>query len=165
MGMPLHLARIEPPSVLLIENEPLISLDLCNTLVEAGYQVIGPANTVAGALFLLRQHKPDFAILDILLSDGPCTEVARQLQRLHILFLIYSGYGRHSVEIDGFSDVPWLAKPAQPSEIIGSIDAMLGHATEDPFSTTRVDEHIAGSRISYPRDDPSNRVNWVRTAS
>ena len=117
MGIPLRVTS-QPLSVLLIEDEVLISLDLCDTLVKAGYEVLGPAHTVAGALFLLRHKTPHLAIVDILLRDGLCTEIAHQLRARGVPFVIHSGYGRQAASTDGFADAPFLAKPASPEEVV-----------------------------------------------
>ena len=126
MCMPMRATTSKPPSVLLIEDEPLISLDLCEILVGAGYDVLGPAHTLDGALFLLQHQTPQLAIVDILLRDGPCTEVAHQLRKRGVPFLVHSGYGRHSAEMPGFDDVPWLAKPALPGEVVQVLHELSG---------------------------------------
>ena len=121
----------KPTQVLLIENELLISLDLCDTLVTAGYEVLGPADTVAGARFLLEHHTPHIAIVDVLLRDGHCSEIAHQLCQCDIPFCAYSGYGRYSAEIDGFADAPWLAKTASPAEVLDMLAQLFGQAASD----------------------------------
>jgi hypothetical protein len=60
----------------------------------------------------------------VLLRDGPCSDIAHHLRSHGVPFVIHSGYGRYSTEIDGFSDVPWLAKPCSPTELISMLDAL-----------------------------------------
>lgn len=114
----------ERPTILLMEDEPLISLDLCDTLVAAGYHVMGPANTATGALFLLKQRTPQAAIVDVLVKDGASTEVVQQLRRLKVPFLIHSGCAQDDPSAADCKDVPWLTKPAPPSDLLALLGSM-----------------------------------------
>ena len=51
--------------VLVVEDEALIAMDLQALLEEAGYQVLGPANSSAAALALIDNEEPDVALLDV----------------------------------------------------------------------------------------------------
>lgn len=74
--------------MLVLEDEVLIGIDIHDELREAGYRVAGPFTTCADALEWLRTSTPDAA-----LKDGSCREIARELERRVVPFLIYSGYG------------------------------------------------------------------------
>ncbi len=105
--------------VLVIEDETLIGLDLCDTLSSAGYQVLGPATTASAARLLIEGGQtPDVAIVDVRLSDGLCTEIAHLLRKRRIPFFTCSGYGQHAASLEGFADAPWLAEPASPGDIM-----------------------------------------------
>ena len=69
-------------------------------------------------MFLLRHTTPDLAIVDILLRDGLCTEIAHQLRAHGVPFVIHSGYGRQAASMDGFADAPFLAKPTSPDDVV-----------------------------------------------
>ena len=69
------------PLVLILEDEALIGLNLRDDLLDAGFQVEGPFNTCAAALEWLQMATPDKAILDAALKDGPCREIALELER------------------------------------------------------------------------------------
>ena len=83
-------------SVLLVDDEPLISLDLCDTLTEAGYNVIGPASTMAAALSLLDRQRPQMAVIDVKFRDGLCLDLARALRLRSVPFIVHTGYPRDS---------------------------------------------------------------------
>jgi response regulator NasT len=59
-AMPTALTR-----VVIAEDEAIIRLDLKETLEEEGYVVVGETGRGDSALELIRQHRPDIAILDI----------------------------------------------------------------------------------------------------
>lgn len=80
------------PLVLLLEDEALIAITLQDDLQDAGYEVAGPFVTCAAALEWLGTETPNTAILDAALKDGPCREIALELSRRGVPFLIYSGH-------------------------------------------------------------------------
>ncbi len=61
---------LEGLRVLVVEDDPIIGLDLRYTLEEAGALVYGPAYNVPGALALLSQFSVDVGVLDNLIVDG-----------------------------------------------------------------------------------------------
>lgn len=68
--------------VLVVEDEALIAMTLENCLLDAGYQVLGPAARGSQALRLAENVRPDLALVDINLRDGPMgVTVARELFR------------------------------------------------------------------------------------
>jgi response regulator NasT len=54
-----------PVRIVVAEDEALIRMDLIEMLKEAGYEVIAQASDGAQAIELVREHKPDLAILDV----------------------------------------------------------------------------------------------------
>lgn len=66
--------------VLIVEDEVLIALELEDLLAEAGHVPVGIAATSEEAMRLGHDLKPDVALVDIHLADGPTgVEVARSL--------------------------------------------------------------------------------------
>lgn len=57
-------------SVLIVEDEFLIALDMEAALQDAGFSVCGIAATEAEALALARSDRPDIALVDLHLADG-----------------------------------------------------------------------------------------------
>lgn len=78
--------------ILVVEDEFLIALELEQVLHLAGYQVVGPATSVAMALELLRHVRPDAAILDVNLAEERVTPVAEVLKAMAVPFVLASGY-------------------------------------------------------------------------
>jgi DNA-binding response OmpR family regulator len=110
-------------TVLLLEDEALIAVALQADLEEAGYGVAGPFVTCASALEWLSGHQPDLAILDTVLKDGPCKEVAQRLTSLGVPFLIYSGYQEDHASGLELTRAVWVQKPASAEVLIKA----LGH--------------------------------------
>lgn len=78
--------------VLVVEDEPMIALDVELALQEAGYRVLGPVPSGNEALDILRKQRPDVAVLDIFLGRQRdlVTPVAARLKELRVPFLLTS---------------------------------------------------------------------------
>jgi response regulator NasT len=51
--------------IVVAEDEALIRMDLVEMLTEAGYEVVAQASDGAQAIELVKEHRPDLAILDV----------------------------------------------------------------------------------------------------
>ncbi|KLK91322.1 hypothetical protein AA309_20935 [Microvirga vignae] len=105
------------PLVLVLEDEALIALNLQDELQDAGYDVAGPFTTCAAALEWLGTETPGAAILDAALKDGPCREIALELGRREVPFLIYSGHHEDRQLLAEFQHITWIEKPV-PSVVL-----------------------------------------------
>lgn len=102
--------------VLLVEDNGVIGLTLADELEGRGYTVAGPLGAASQVLEWLESHTPGLALLDVMLRDGLCVEVALDLKRRGVPFVVYSGHS-HLKQEPAFKDVPWIEKPAPFSEI------------------------------------------------
>ena len=80
-------------SCLIVEDELLIGVDLEDTIQSAGFEVRWVAS-LKRALAAVDQNPPDVAVIDVALHDGSSTELARELMRREIPFVVHSGSGR-----------------------------------------------------------------------
>lgn len=66
-------------SVLVVEDEALIALDLACSLEALGYRVLGPASNGEDALRIVEQERPDLLLMDVTIkgaTDGIDTAMA-----------------------------------------------------------------------------------------
>jgi CheY-like chemotaxis protein len=56
--------------ILLVEDEPLIAIDLEGILDRLGHEVVGVADTCDEAISIARRMRPDAALIDVKLRDG-----------------------------------------------------------------------------------------------
>jgi DNA-binding response OmpR family regulator len=106
------------PLVLVLEDEALIALNLQDEIQDAGYEVAGPFTTCSAALGWLQTATPNMAILDAALKDGPCREIALELRRCEVPFLIYSGHQEDWPLLSEFDHITWIEKPVPPSVLV-----------------------------------------------
>ena len=79
-------------SVLVVEDEFLIAMDLETILEQHGHMIVGPACSVDAALRLLEGERPDVAVLDVNLRGQPVIPMAERLRSLGIPFVLASAY-------------------------------------------------------------------------
>ncbi|MBU8539834.1 response regulator [Falsiroseomonas tokyonensis] len=107
--------------VLVVEDEALVAMLVEDALLDAGFQVIGPAATVEEALQFLDGERPDAVVLDLNLAGETSTPVADLLASRGIPYVIATGYGASGLP-PGHQHAMVLAKPYDP----GELTAMLG---------------------------------------
>lgn len=104
-------------SVLVVEDEYVIALEMQRALADEGAEILGPVASVQGALELIdRCSRVDVAILDINLHGEPAYPVAKELRRKGVPFVFTTGYGAASVPKE-FSTVRLIEKPIDPQQI------------------------------------------------
>lgn len=111
----------EALSILLLEDEPLILMDLELAAEERGCRVIS-ASTCKAALDLIETGIAiDVAILDVSLSGGDtCFPVARLLDRAKIPYILHSGdLDRHDEKLRQL-DAELIAKPTASDKVIAA---------------------------------------------
>ena len=78
-------------SVLVVEDEFLITMLLEDLLEEAGCRMVGPCSTVVEALAACENEVFDAALVDLSLADGRSDPVVEHLASRSIPFAIMSG--------------------------------------------------------------------------
>jgi DNA-binding response OmpR family regulator len=116
------MSRILAATVLVLEDQPLIVLDLEDCLVAEGFEVIGCLSSCEAALEWLQKCSPDVVVLDIELRDGVCADVARVLSNRQIPFVVHSGSARTDRELDPvFQRGQWVSKPSREQELVAAV--------------------------------------------
>lgn len=110
--------------VLLIEDEPLVALDLTCELEDVGAEIVAVARTLRDALIAAEQQSVDLALLDGNLGGDKVDGVAEILRRRGIPFCFVSGYGPEHLPAD-FQTVPMVQKPVDPKKLLAVLHQMI----------------------------------------
>jgi DNA-binding response OmpR family regulator len=107
--------------VLLVEDEPLLSMLLEESVTELGYDLAACAATVDQALEAIEAGAIDFALLDFSLGQETTSlPVAERLRALGIPFIFLSGH--QSLEGEGdVPQAPLLTKPFSLDQLDAAI--------------------------------------------
>ncbi|MEM8826100.1 MAG: ActR/PrrA/RegA family redox response regulator transcription factor [Pseudomonadota bacterium] len=135
--------------LLLVDDDNSFRQRLELTLSRRGYDVAA-AEGVAEARALAAKMKPTHAVLDMKLEDGSGLDLVKEL-RAHdpdIRIVMLTGYGNLATAVAAIKAgaVDYLAKPADPDDIVKALSVTPGdkpEPPEDPMSADRVRwEHI-----------------------
>ncbi|NCP19884.1 MAG: response regulator [Erythrobacter sp.] len=116
---------MEQPVILIAEDEPIVGMDLSDTIAEAGYEVEGPHGDLNSAMLAFQKRKPDLAILDIRLHDTVVFPFAEKLIAEDVPVIFHSGHLPLEEVASRFPDTLALAKPCPPGDIITQVQLTL----------------------------------------
>lgn len=117
------------PCILIVEDEPILAIDLRLIFQDNGYAVLGPANSIDMALRLLDSARPDVAVLDVNLHGHPVTPVAERLRSLQIPFFLSSAYEAAQLQaMDALATVENVRKPFEERRLLATARRALGSA-------------------------------------
>jgi len=119
--------------VVIAEDEAIIRLDLKEILQEEGYDVVGETGRGDEAVELVREHKPELAILDIKMPGLDGLSAAREIaQERRAAVLILTAFSQRNLieEARDAGALAYLVKPFQRSELIPAIEVALGRFKE-----------------------------------
>ncbi len=128
--------------VVIAEDEAIIRLDLRETLEEEGYDVVGETGRGDDAVTLVRDLKPDLAILDIKMPGMDGLEAARIITAERICgVLMLTAFSQREVieEARDAGALAYLVKPYQKSDLIPAIEVAIGRFREMQHLTGEVD--------------------------
>jgi DNA-binding response OmpR family regulator len=108
-------------TILVVEDEPLIALDIIEGFKAAGALVHAAHNLRDG--MRLADH-PDLsaAVLDFAFSDGEGSTLCQRLSERHVPFVLHSGYD-HVDEVCRSGTV--VPKPAPPWQLVSAVEKLL----------------------------------------
>lgn len=101
----------KPARILVVEDEPLVALQLQSDLENDGHHVVGPVGDLAQGMALAKKEDIDAAFVDVSLGDDTSALIADQLLARHIPFVFATGYTDVLMLPEHLRTVPRLAKP------------------------------------------------------
>lgn len=119
--------------VVIAEDEAIIRLDLKETLEEEGYEVVGETGRGDKAVDLVRELRPDLAILDIKMPGMDGIEAARLITKDRICgVLVLTAFSQREV-IEQARDagaLAYLVKPFQKTDLVPAIEVAIARFRE-----------------------------------
>ncbi len=119
--------------VVVAEDEAIIRLDLVELLGEEGYDVVGECGRGDEAIALVREHRPDIALLDIKMPGLDGLTAAREIagDRLAAVLILTAFSQRHLVErARDAGALAYVTKPYQRNDLVAAIEVALGRFRE-----------------------------------
>jgi CheY-like chemotaxis protein len=115
---------LEGKRILVIEDEPLVSMEMEANLAAAGCEIVGPAATLDRAKALVEAADYDAALVDVNLKGEPVDELAMLLTKKNRPFAFVTGYGRDALP-SGFRGAVVLGKPFSMDQLLATTEVLL----------------------------------------
>lgn len=166
--------------VVIAEDEAIIRLDLKETLEEEGYDVVGETGRGDKAVQLVRDLRPDLAILDIKMPGMDGLEAARLITADRICgVLVLTAFSQREVieEARDAGALAYLVKPFQKSDLIPAIEVAIGRFNEmralngeidalgEQLETRKILDRAKGVLIDTHNMTESDAYGWIQRAA
>ena len=118
-------------TLLIVEDEILLAIDLQDELEDSGYRVLELTTRHQEALGVAREGKPDLALVNICLDGGDDgVALARDLKALGVPVLFISGQNDQARLAKSVA-VASLCKPYSAAEMVRAVDYLFRHDRGD----------------------------------
>jgi CheY-like chemotaxis protein len=117
-------AALHGLSVLVVEDETIVSLLVESMLMDLGCDDVWYASGVEEGLALLDERTPDVAVLDVNLAGEPVYPIAHRLADAGVPFIFATGYGASGIHQD-WAGRPVLQKPFQCDMLAAGLASAL----------------------------------------
>lgn len=128
--------------ILIVEDEPLIAMELHRLLSQAGLDVSGPVGSLRQALDLAEDQTLTGAVIDINLGFDTSYPVADKLRASGVPVIFVTGYAAELLP-ERFADQAILRKPIDPHSLIATLCRELGRTRSNPSQRPAIDAGIA----------------------
>jgi response regulator NasT len=121
------------PRVVIAEDEAIIRLDLRETLIAQGYDVVGEAGRGDEAVDLVRTLRPELVILDVKMPGLDGLSAARLIaaERLAAVLVLTAFSQRELVaQARDAGALAYLVKPFQEKDLVPAIEVALARHAE-----------------------------------
>ncbi len=110
--------------ILLVEDEPLLALDIVYDLEDAG-AIVASAMSLPEALKACSSSDIDGAILDVDLKGLDVYPAAEVLKDRGVPFLFHTGHAKPADVSDRFPGAPIISKPAAIGRIVSTMASLV----------------------------------------
>ncbi|WP_446661161.1 ANTAR domain-containing response regulator [Brevibacillus reuszeri] len=120
--------KMTQPKIMVVDDEPIIRMDLREMLENEGYQVIAEAKNGEEAVSLAHRHKPDLIIMDVkmpVLNGIKASSIIRSFSDSSILLL--TAYSQKELVQDARKAgvTAYLVKPVSEDDLIPAVEIAL----------------------------------------
>jgi DNA-binding response OmpR family regulator len=114
----------ERTRILIIEDDPMLALDLEELIVDAGFKLAAIAGKLEKALALIESGGFDAAIVDANLAGVSASPLASEMTARGLPFIVLSGYSSEQLQ-GAFPGALFLQKPCRPAQIIQALNTIV----------------------------------------
>ncbi|MFA5918152.1 MAG: response regulator [Candidatus Nanopelagicaceae bacterium] len=125
--------------IVVAEDEAIIRMDLVEMLTEAGYQVVGQASNGQEAIDLVRESKPDLAILDVKMPVRDGISAAEEIIHIAPVLMLTAFSQKELVERARDAGVmAYVVKPFSVTDLIPAMEIAMSRHKQMTFLANEV---------------------------
>lgn len=110
--------------ILIVEDEPLVGMEIAEALSEAGFAILGPVSSNAEALALMAENGFDAAVLDVNLGRETSEPLAVKFNAEGVPFITLTGYAADQTPAP-FREAPLLTKPILTEILVAELASQI----------------------------------------
>jgi DNA-binding response OmpR family regulator len=123
-----RISGVRGKRILVVQDEPLLALEVARALTDVGYLVTGPTGTAAEVMGLIGNTQIDGALLDARLIAPTADQVASTLIRRKVPFAVLTAYAGETVPA-ACRGAPMLAKPFTEEQLLATVRRLFATPT------------------------------------
>jgi response regulator NasT len=165
--------------VLVAEDEALIRMDLVESLIELGYEVIAQAGDGEEAVALATEHKPDICIMDVKMPKLDGISAAEKIRELRIPVVLVTAFSQKELvqRASEAGAMGYLVKPWNKSDLTPAIDIALSRYEQinaleleiadlnERFETRKLIDRAKGLLNEKMNLSEPEAFRWIQKAS
>ncbi|NCD18513.1 MAG: response regulator [Actinobacteria bacterium] len=119
--------------VVVAEDEPLIRLDIVESLTEAGYEVVGEAGDGATAVELVAELEPDVVVMDVQMPEVDGITAAERIMKDRTCAVVMLTAFSQTELVERARDagaMAYVVKPFTPSDLLPALEIAVSRFQE-----------------------------------
>ena len=166
-------------TVIVAEDESLIRMDIVETLIEHGFDVIAEASDGEQAVALVNEHKPDLLVMDIKMPNLDGISAAEKLVGSKTPIVLLTAFSQKEL-VDRASEagaMAYVVKPFTPNDLLPAIEIALSRHAQlsaleneiadlnERFETRKLVDRAKGLLNEKMNLTEPEAFRWIQKAS
>jgi DNA-binding LytR/AlgR family response regulator len=156
--------RIDPPTAVIADDEPLLRAQLHATLGTLWPQlkIVGQAAHGEEAVALVAQHQPQFVFLDIEMPGMNGLQAAAQIKGLaHLVFI--TAYNQYAVDAFERGAIDYVLKPASEARLAETVERLRQRVAQPAPDAAQLTAALAQVAAALGKAEPQ-RLRWIQAS-
>jgi response regulator NasT len=165
--------------VVVAEDESLIRMDIVETLIEHGFDVVAEASDGEQAVALAIEHKPDLIVMDIKMPNMDGITAAEKIAALKIPVVLLTAFSQKEL-VDRANEagaMAYVVKPFTPNDLLPAIEIALSRHAQlnaleneildlnERFETRKLVDRAKGLLNEKMNLTEPEAFRWIQKAS
>jgi AmiR/NasT family two-component response regulator len=165
--------------VVVAEDESLIRMDIVETLIEHGFDVVAEASDGEQAVALANEHKPDLIVMDIKMPNMDGITAAEKIAALKIPVVLLTAFSQKEL-VDRANEagaMAYVVKPFTPNDLMPAIEIALSRHAQfnaleneiadlnERFETRKLVDRAKGLLNEKMNLTEPEAFRWIQKAS